>query len=233
MNRTASSTLIAALALLVLLGVALAAGCTTTPSGSTATSTPTPADTTAAGRVTTAVTSGSGSGSAAVAAVSFDRLIPFVPKTAGAWKLDGDAQGLTMKDGEGRDFTMVNGEYLKDGNEDARATVMIQDSAAREHPVQAAVGNLQELRVDRRLVEVGHGQGPARLEVLYQVLERLWSVGAGRRPLHRRHDRRGRLRSRPRRPRERGRLRRPRRGEVAPPVFFRHGPVSLIFFRGE
>ena len=134
MNRTAPSTLIAALALLVLLGVALAAGCTTTSSGSKATVTPTPADTTAAGRVTTAGTSGSGSGSAAVAAVSFDRLIPFIPKTAGAWKLEDDAQGMSMKDGEGHDYTWATGNYVMDGNDNARASIMIQDAAVANTP---------------------------------------------------------------------------------------------------
>jgi hypothetical protein len=137
MKRTAPTTLIAALALLVLLGVALAAGCTTTSTGSTPT--PAPAGTAAAGTVTTAGTSGSGS--AAVAAVSYDRLVPFIPKTAGAWTLDGDAQGMTMKDGEGNDFTMVNGAYVRDGDEDARANVMIMDSATAKTPYKEQWGS--------------------------------------------------------------------------------------------
>jgi len=134
MNRTAPSTLIAALALLVLLGVALAAGCTTPSSGSTTAKTPTPVDTTAAGRVTTVGTSGSGSGSAAVAAIGFDRLIPFIPKTAGAWKLEDDAQGMSMKDGEGHDYTWATGNYVMNGNDNARASIMIQDAAVANTP---------------------------------------------------------------------------------------------------
>lgn len=129
MTRTAPSTLIAALAVLALLGVALVAGCTTTPSSPA--TTPTPAGT-AAGTVSTAGTSGTGS--TAVAAVSYDRLIPFIPKTAGAWSLDDDAQGMTMKDGEGRDYTWATGEFVKAGDENARANIMIQDAGAANAP---------------------------------------------------------------------------------------------------
>src|SRR5665647_906884 len=139
MNHTASSTLIAALALLVLLGVALAAGCTTTSTVSKTTATPTAAASTVtstaattAAAVTTAGTSGSGS--AAGAAVAADRLVPFIPKTAGGWKLDGDAQTVTMKDGEGRDFTMVNGDYVKDGVTETKGTIIIMDSAVAKTP---------------------------------------------------------------------------------------------------
>ena len=119
MNRTAPSTLIAALALLVLLGVALAAGCTTTSSGSTATKTPPrpapppPARSRPPGRPAPDRPPSPPS--------AIDRLIPFIPKTAGAWKLDGDAQGMTMKDGEGQDYTWVTGEYIKDGDDNAKA----------------------------------------------------------------------------------------------------------------
>ena len=137
MNRTAPSTLIAALALLVLLGVALAAGCASTPSGSTATKTPTPAaaGTTSAGTAAAVTTSGSsGSGAGALTAVSFDRLIPFIPRAAGAWTLDGEAQGMTMKDGEGRDYTWVTGEYQKAGDDNAKGSVMIQDAAVANTP---------------------------------------------------------------------------------------------------
>ena len=131
MTRTASSTLMTALAVLALLVVALAAGCTTTPSSPA--TTPTPAGT--AGAVGTASTAGMpGTGSAAVAAVSYDRLIPFIPATAGAWSLDGDAQGMTMKDGEGRDYTWVTGEYVKAGDDDVRANIMIQDAGAANAP---------------------------------------------------------------------------------------------------
>lgn len=129
MTHTAPSTLIAALAVLALLGVALVAGCTTTSSGPA--TTPTPAGTTA-GTVSTAGTPGTGS--APVAAVSYDRLIPFIPKTAGAWSLDGDAQGMTMKDGEGRDYTWVTGEFVKAGDENARASIVIQDAAVANTP---------------------------------------------------------------------------------------------------
>ena len=129
MTRTAPSTLIAALAVLALLGVALVAGCTTTSSGPA--TTPTPAGITA-GTVSTAGTPGTGS--APVTAVSYDRLIPFIPKTAGAWSLDGDAQGMTMKDGEGRDYTWVTGEFVKAGDENAGASIVIQDAAVANTP---------------------------------------------------------------------------------------------------
>ena len=48
-----------------------------------------------------------------------------------------------MKDGEGRDFTMVNGEYARDGNEDARATVMILDSAVANTPYKQQWGTFR------------------------------------------------------------------------------------------
>lgn len=130
MTRTALSTLVTALAVLALLGVALTSGCTTTPSNPA--TTPTPAGTGAAGTVST--TMSSGTGAAPVAAVSFDKLIPFIPATAGAWKLENDAQGMTMKDGEGRDYTWVTGEYVKDGDENTGANIMIQDAGAANAP---------------------------------------------------------------------------------------------------
>ncbi len=129
MTRTAPSTIIAALAVLALLGVALVAGCTTTPSGPA--TTPTPAGTAAA---TVSTTGTPVTGSTNVAAVSYDRLIPFIPKTAGAWSLDGEAQGMTMKDNEGRDYTWVTGEFVKAGDENAGASIVIQDAAVANTP---------------------------------------------------------------------------------------------------
>lgn len=129
MNRTAPSTLIAALALLVLLGVALAAGCTTTSTVSKTTATPTAAAgtaaaTTAAGTVTTAGTSGTGS-----SAVSADRLVVFIPEAAGAWKLDGEAQKISMQGGQGQDFSQASGEYVKTGNDETTANIVIMDTS--------------------------------------------------------------------------------------------------------
>jgi hypothetical protein len=137
MNRTVPSTLTVALVLLVILGAALAAGCTTTTTTTakgTIGPTPTPAGTTA-GTAAAVTTSGpSGSGSAAVAAVSYDRLLPFIPKTAGAWSLESDAQGMTMKDAEGHEYTWVTGTYTKDGDENAQADIVIQDAAVANTP---------------------------------------------------------------------------------------------------
>lgn len=130
MTRTAPSTLITAFAVLALIGVALASGCTTTPPGPA--TTPTPDGTAAASPVPT--TASSGTGSAPVTAVSYDKLIPFIPATAGAWKLEDDAQGMSMKDGEGHDYTWVTGEYVKDGDDDVRANIVIQDAAAANAP---------------------------------------------------------------------------------------------------
>ncbi|HIH04308.1 MAG TPA: hypothetical protein HA263_10855 [Methanoregulaceae archaeon] len=150
MNRTAPSTLIAALALLVLLGVALAAGCASTPSGSAATTTPTPAGTTAATTAAAAVTTAgtSGSGSTAVAVVSADRLAPFIPKTAGAWKLDGEAQKITTSDGEGQNFVMATGEYVKDSDDKASANVMILDSAVAKTPYKEQWGSFRSVETN-------------------------------------------------------------------------------------
>ena len=135
MNRPTSRTLLAALALLVVLGAALAAGCTSgAPAGGAATAvatgTPATAESTAAAGVT------GGAGSAAVNAVGHERLAPFVPRSAGAWKLDGEPQGLTMKDSEGRDYTWVTGEYRKSGSEDAQGSLAITDNGVATSPLK-------------------------------------------------------------------------------------------------
>jgi hypothetical protein len=39
-----------------------------------------------------------------------------------------------MKDAEGHDYTWVSGEYDKDGNENARGSIVIQDSAVANTP---------------------------------------------------------------------------------------------------
>ncbi|MEN6517196.1 MAG: hypothetical protein ABFC38_03260 [Methanospirillum sp.] len=135
MNRTAPSTLIAALALLVLLGVALAAGCASTPSGSAATTTPTPAGTTAATTAAAAVTTAGTSGSA-VSSVGYARIIPFVPKSAGAWNLESDPMGMTSKDSDGKEFSWVTGTYTKNGDDTVQASVQIHDLATAESPLK-------------------------------------------------------------------------------------------------
>ncbi|NLX48517.1 MAG: hypothetical protein GXY82_01315 [Methanospirillum sp.] len=132
MKRPASTHLAAALAVLVLLGAALLAGCTSDTTDGTATTAPTASPSPAGTHVATATTAGtSGSGTAA-AAIAYDRLIPLLPASAGTWTLDGDPQGMTMKDGEGREYTWVTAEYTGDG--DAAAQVLIQDTAAAETP---------------------------------------------------------------------------------------------------
>jgi hypothetical protein len=137
MNRTASRTLIAALALLVLLGVALAAGCASTPSGSTATKTPTPAATTAATTAAAVTTAGSsGSGVPAVGSVGYARLLAFVPKSAGAWKLESDPMGMTGKDADGKEYSWVTGVYTKSGDDTVQGSVQIHDLATAESPMK-------------------------------------------------------------------------------------------------
>lgn len=134
MNRPTSRTLLAALALLVVLGAALAAGCTSgAPSGGAATAAATGAPATAESTAVAGVTGGAG---AAVNAVGHERLAPFVPRSAGAWKLDGEPQGLTMKDSEGRDYTWVTGEYRKSGSEDAQGSLAITDNGVATSPLK-------------------------------------------------------------------------------------------------
>lgn len=125
----------AALALLVLLGVALAAGCASTPSG-LATRTPTPASTTASADAvaTTAASSGS-SGSGALPAVGYGRLIPFIPRTAGAWTLDDDPMGMTGKDPEGKKHSLITGIYSKTGDKTVPVNIQIHDLATAESPM--------------------------------------------------------------------------------------------------
>ncbi|MEN6341426.1 MAG: hypothetical protein ABFC89_02595 [Methanospirillum sp.] len=144
MNRTASSTLIAALALFVLLGVALAAGCTSTPTGTKPTTAPTAVGTAVAGTAGTVATtlaaasasSGSSSSGSTVPAVGYARLIPFVPKSAGALKLEGDPMGMTSKDSSGKEFSWVTGTYTKTGDDKVQASVQIHDLATAESPLK-------------------------------------------------------------------------------------------------
>lgn len=133
MNRSTSRTLLAALALLVVLGAALAAGCTSgAPAGGAATAAATGAPATAESTAVAGVTGGA----AAVNAVGHERLAPFVPRSAGAWKLDGEPQGLTMKDSEGRDYTWVTGEYRKSGSEDVQGSLAITDNGVATSPLK-------------------------------------------------------------------------------------------------
>ena len=132
MNRTTSRILIAALTLLVLLGAALAAGCASAPSGSAATKIPTSAGTAA---VTTAGSS-TGSGAPAVGAVGYARLLPFVPKSAGAWKLESDPMGMTGKDADGKEYSWVTGVYQKSGDDTVQGSVQIHDLATAESPLK-------------------------------------------------------------------------------------------------
>jgi len=138
MNRTAPSTLTAAFALLVLLGVALAAGCASTPSTTKPTTAPTAVGT-AAGTVATtlaATSASSGASGSDVPAVGYARLIPFLPKSAGAWKLEGDPMGMTSKDSSGKEFSWVTGTYVKTGDDTVQASVQIHDLATAESPLR-------------------------------------------------------------------------------------------------
>jgi hypothetical protein len=129
MHRTSSPILFAALALLVVIAAACAAGCASSSTGGKAT---TPSSTAAVG--TTAGSSGTASG---VAAVGYARLVPFVPKAAGAWKLEGDPMGMTGKDASGQAFSWVTGTYHRDGDETAQASVQIHDLATAESPLKS------------------------------------------------------------------------------------------------
>ena len=60
--------------------------------------------------------------------VAYQQLAPFIPRSAGAWTLDGDAGGMTTKDDEGYDYTWVAGRYNRAGSGDARAGVTIVDN---------------------------------------------------------------------------------------------------------
>jgi hypothetical protein len=149
MTRTPHRTLIGALSLLVLLGVALAAGCSSTPSTTTPTSAPTAVGTASAVATPSAAASVASSGSGAVvAAVPADRLEPFIPAAIGAWKLDGQVQTFSMKDGEGHDYTWVSGEYAKDGSDDAGANLMIMDSAVAKTPYREQWSSFQSVQTN-------------------------------------------------------------------------------------
>jgi len=95
MTRKNGFNLVGVLTLLVVLASALAAaGCTSGSNGSSSTHAPTSVGTKS---VTTSVTASGTTGSGAAGpAVSFDRLLPFLPKTAGAWSLDGKGEGMTL-----------------------------------------------------------------------------------------------------------------------------------------
>ncbi len=51
-----------------------------------------------------------------------------------------DAQGMTMKDGEGHDYTWVTGDYAKAGDDNAKASIVIQDSAVANTPFKQQWG---------------------------------------------------------------------------------------------
>ncbi len=134
MNRTTPSNLLAVLVLLVVLGAALAAGCTSTSTGGKATTAP--AGTVAAAGTAVSGTSGPPAGTIAasgtghsVAAVGYARLIPFIPKSVGAWKLESDPMGMDSKDAEGREYSFVTGIFRKNGDENAEVSVQIHDIA--------------------------------------------------------------------------------------------------------
>jgi hypothetical protein len=108
---------------LVLLALALAAGCTSGSDGPAAT----PA---ATGTVAPAGTGPSGG------VVGHERLTPFVPRAAGSWTLEGDPEGSTMKDSNGRDYTWVTGTYARAGDENAQATLVISDNGDAATPLR-------------------------------------------------------------------------------------------------
>jgi len=112
-------------ALVVVLGICLCmtAGCTSDSSDTTtpeATTAATPAATTAPAAGTTV----SGAAKGSVTAVPFATLIPFLPGAPAGWTADEPAgASWTIEDGQ---WTWATREYSKD---DARATILIQDSA--------------------------------------------------------------------------------------------------------
>lgn len=132
MTRKNGFNLLGVLALLIVLASALAAaGCTSGSNGTASTHAPTPAGTTAS--VTAAGTTASGT---AAPAVGFDRLLQFLPKTAGAWSLDGKGEGMTLQDSEGRDYTWVTGDYKKGGDTNAEATIVMTDNGIATTPLR-------------------------------------------------------------------------------------------------
>ncbi|MGD9936683.1 MAG: hypothetical protein AB7S61_04330 [Methanoregulaceae archaeon] len=138
MNRKNGFNLLGVLALLVVLGAALAAaGCTSGSNGTATTPAPTAAGT--AG-VTAAGTAGP-----AGPAVGYDRLMPFLPKTAGPWTLDGEGEGMTLKDNEGRDYTFATGDYAKAGDEKAGGTIVITDNGMAVSPLKQQWSSFTQL----------------------------------------------------------------------------------------
>jgi hypothetical protein len=135
MHRTSHTTLFAALALLVVLGTALAAGCTSSSTGGASTTAPTATIASSTAAVATTASSSSGTGSA-VGATGYERLVPFIPKTAGALQLEGDAQGFTMKDDSGQEYAWATGTYKKAGSDASTGSIVIQDAATANTPLK-------------------------------------------------------------------------------------------------
>ncbi len=112
-------------ALLIVLGICLlAAGCTSTPPD---TAPPQTTATTTTAEATTAPVAGttvSGAAQGSATAVPFAALISFLPGAPAGWTAD-EPQGATWTDQDVQ-WTWASRDYSKD---DARATVLIQDSA--------------------------------------------------------------------------------------------------------
>ncbi|WP_214041181.1 hypothetical protein [Methanoculleus sp.] len=111
-------------ALFIVLGICLlAAGCTSTPPDTNAPQT-TAATTTEATTAPAAGTTVSGAAEGSVSAVPYAALIPFLPGAPAGWTA-GEPAGATWTADDGQ-WTWASRDYSKD---DARATVLIQDSA--------------------------------------------------------------------------------------------------------
>lgn len=111
--------------LLIVLGICLlAAGCTSTPPDTTAPQTTATTTTEATTAPAAAGTTVSGAAEGYVTAVPFAALIPFLPDAPAGWTAD-EPQGATWTDQEVQ-WTWASRDYSKG---DARATVLIQDSA--------------------------------------------------------------------------------------------------------
>ncbi len=132
MTLIRTTPLLAALAVLLVLATALAAGCTSSSNSTASTTAPT---TSVAG---TAVVTAAGTAQSGTAgpAVGYDRLVPFLPKTAGAWTIDGEGEGMTLKDNEGRDYTFATADYTKSGDEKAGGSIVITDSGLAVSPLK-------------------------------------------------------------------------------------------------
>ncbi len=140
MNQKNGFNLLGVLALLVVLGAALAAaGCTSSPNGTPSTTAPTAAGTAS---VTAAGTTSSGP---AGPAVGYDRMLKFLPKTAGPWTLDGEGEGMSLKDNEGRDYTFATGDYAKAGDEKAGGTIVITDNGMAVSPLKQQWSSFTQL----------------------------------------------------------------------------------------